>query len=55
MPYESSLGRNNIKGGMFSMWVSADRREKNSHGKWGVSEFENSWMQKYRTWAPWEV
>lgn len=30
------------------MWVSADRREDNSHGKWDVSELENSWMQNYR-------
>lgn len=23
---------------MFCLWVSADRREENSHGKWGVTE-----------------
>lgn len=38
MPYESNVGRNNRKGDMFCLWVSADRREENSHGKWGVTE-----------------
>lgn len=47
MPYESSFGGNNIKGGMFCMRVSAGRREGSSHGKWDVRESESSRAQKY--------
>ena len=37
------------------MWVSGDRRDGSSHGKWDVSESKSSRAQKYRMWASEEM